>query len=417
MTAGNFLSVGRSVRAYVTLGPLVSFLLLLCSQGIAQQDQNTIAYRLSKVEIVGLQKVSREKFLELSGLQLNQSLKLADLQTVADKLYGSSLFAKIRYRYNWMGELLDVVFEVEEVSPDPTEPSSPVTAKPLVLGKIEFNGLQRCDSTTAIQATMLQVGAPFEQKQLNAAAKRLAGTGYFSEINYNYRKESGQAVALFEVVEFKWDVPCIFDNFVWFTTQELHDAVRKKIPSFEGASPDDEGIPNAIKTVLEQLLRHHRIDRGVNFIISSGNLEDPAVKAKKEFHFLTTGAPMPVCQVNFPGSSATIEKQMQSAIKPLLNVDYSSRQIAQYVENMLVPIYRQRGYLRVKFADPMAQPDRRANRKCQNGIHVSVPVVEGVVYKLGKFEWDGNQSIAISTMQDLFGMKAGATADGAKIDR
>src|SRR5262249_7500555 len=101
----------------------------------------------------------------------------------------------------------------------------------------------------------------------------------------------------------------------------------------------------------------------------------------------------------------------------LLNVDYSSQQFAQYVENTLIPIYRQRGYLRAKFGDLTAQPGQGANKKCQNGVNVSMPVEEGLAYKLGKFEWAGNQAIAMSTMQDLFGMKSGATADGAKIDK
>jgi outer membrane protein assembly factor BamA len=400
------------------IGLLASLILLLSVRGmVRQQDPDTVNFRLNKLEIVGLQKLSREKFLELSGLKLEQSLKLADLRPVADKLYSSSLFVKVRYRYSWMGDLLDVFFDVEEAPPVPPQPSLSSEPKPLTLGKIEFTGLQRCDRATAIQATGLQIGAPFDQKQLNAAAKSLTGSGYFSEVNYNYRLENDQGVALFEVVEFKWDIPCIFDNFVWFTPQELRDAVRKEIPSFEGASPDNEVIPNEIKSALEYLLRLRGIGRGVNFMVSSGNIEDPADRAKKEFLFVSTGAPIPVCQITFPGASAALQKQMQAAIKPLVNLDYSSRQFGEYLEKMLLPIYRQRGYLRSRFAGHTAEPDQGASKKCQNGVNVSAPVAEGVVYKLGKFEWAGNQAIDMSAMQDLLGMKAGATADGARIDK
>src|SRR4029434_2497959 len=101
---------------------------------------------------------------------------------------------------------------------------------------------------------------------------------------------------------------------------------------------------------------------------------------------------MPVCKVSFPGASAALEKQMQAGVKPLVNVDYSGQQFAQYIENTLLPIYRERGYLRAKFTAVSAQLDAGANKKCKEGINVSATVEEGAVYKLGKFEWVGSQT-------------------------
>jgi len=394
----------------------ISFLLLTGSRTGAAQEPDTQTFRLNKIDVNGLQKVSREKFIEVSGLQLGQNIKFADLKTVTSKLYSSGLFAKVRYQYSWMGDTLDVTFDVEESKPAPA-PAAPTAPKTPVLGKIEFSGLQRCDQATATNASGLQLGATFDQKQLNASAKRLADTGYFSEVNYSYREVDGQMVALFEVTEFKWDVECVFDNFVWFSQQELRDTVRKQLPGFDGALPDNEIVPKKIKAALEELLRQRGIQRVVNFMVSVGDLYSPDAKIRKGFVFVASGAPMPVCKVAFPGASPALEKQMQAGVKPLVNLDYSSQQFAQYIENTLLPIYRQRGYLRAKFTGVSAQLDVGANKKCQNGINVSAPIEEGVTYKLGKFEWAGNQAMEISTMQDLFGMKKGAPADGARIDK
>lgn len=394
----------------------VSLLLLVGAQARAEQEPETQTFRLNRLNVNGLQKISREKFLEVSGLRLGQNIKFADLKTVTNKLYGSGLFTKARYQYSWMGESLNVTFDVEERRPAPPRPAPAPPKKPM-LGNIEFSGLQRCDRTTAANASGLQLGAAFDQKQLNAAAKRLADTGYFSEVNYSYREVNGQMVALFEVTEFKWDVECVFDNFVWFSQQELRDTVRKQIPGFDGALPDNEIVPQKIKAALEELLRGRGIQRVVNFIVSVGDLYAPDAKIRKGFVFVASGAPMPVCKVAFPGASPSLEKQMQAGVKPLVNVDYSSQQFAQYIETTLLPIYRQRGYLRAKFTGVSAQLDAGANKKCQNGINVSTPVEEGAAYKLGKFEWAGNQALEMSTMQDLFGMKKGAPADGARIDK
>lgn len=101
-------------------------LLLLSLPGVAQTAPPAVL-RLAKLEIEGLQKISKEKALAISGLSLGQSLKLDDLNAVADKFYASGLFAQVRYRYSWTGEQLDVVFQVEEakrVAPAPRRPQS-----------------------------------------------------------------------------------------------------------------------------------------------------------------------------------------------------------------------------------------------------------------------------------------------------
>ena len=394
----------------------VSLLLLAGFGARAQQNPETQTFRLNKLDVNGLQKISREKFLEVSGLQPGQGVKFADLKAVANKLYDSGLFASVKYRYSWDGDNLDVTFDIEESKPPEPSPA-PAAPKTPVLGKIEFSGLQRCDQGTAVNALGLQLGAVLDQKQLNAATKRLGDTGYFSDVNYSYREVDGQMVAQFNVTEFEWDIQCIFDNFIWFAPQELREAVRKQIPGFEGAVADHVAFPKKIKAALEELLRSRGIQREVDFIIGVGDSDAHGSRIQKQLVFVSTGAPMPVCKVSFPGASAALGKQMQAEVKPIMNLEYSGRQFAQHIENTLLPIYRRRGYLQAKFGAVSAQLDAGANKKCKGGVNLSAQVVEGAVYKLGKFEWVGNQALEVETIQDLFRMKAGATADGAKIDK
>src|SRR5215475_4199005 len=269
------------------------FLVAADTQVCPGQNPETQTFRLNKLDVNGLQKISREKFLEVSGLRLGQGVKFADLKVVANKLYESGLFASVKYRYSWDGDNLDVIFDIEESKPPEPSPA-PASPKTPVLGKIEFSGLQRCDQTTAVNALGLQLGATIDQKQLNAAAKRQADTGYFSDVNYSYREVDGQMVALFEMTEFKWDTPCVFDNFVWFTPQELRDAVRKQIPGFEGAVADHEVFPKKIKAALGELLRSRGIQREVDFIIGVRDMDASGSRIQKQLVFVSTGAPMPV---------------------------------------------------------------------------------------------------------------------------
>lgn len=402
-----------NLRAWVS----AIILMLTMASGLFAQDPETMTFRLNKVEFIGLQKLTPEKLLEFSGLKIGQDIKFADLKPVANKLYDSGQIAKVSYRYSWDDNKLDVVFTIEESKPAP--PPEPVVAstKPATLNKIEFKGLQRLDQATAINSTGLKLGTVLDQQQLNAAAKQLADTGYFSEVTYNYRRENAEMIAVFDVIEFKWDVQCVFDNFVWFTKQELFAAIQRQVPGFNGYTTDHEALASRIGGALEQLLKQRGIQRTVNFMVSFGDLEAADSRLKKEFVFTSTGAPIPVCKVTFPGATTATEKQLQSSIKPLVSTNYSYSQFAQYVENMLLPVYSQRGFLLAKFADVVVQPDDGSNKKCPNGVNVLISVEEGAAYKLGKFDWVGNQTLEQETMQDLFGMKPGSMANGDKINK
>lgn len=407
--------VGMNSASHRSFALAVLWMLLLVP-GLFAQDPETMTFRLNKVEFSGVQKLNHEKLMELSGLKIGQEIKFADLKPAANKLYDSGQIAKVSYRYSWDNDKLDVVFSIEESKPAPA-PEPTASAKPSTLSKIEFKGLQQLDQATAIRDSGLKLGTMLDQQQLNAAAKQLADTGYFSEVSYNYRRENGEMVAVFDVVEFKWDVACVFDNFVWFTKQDLFAAIQRQIPKFNGFTTDHEAMASRIGGALDGLLKQRGIQRNVNFLVSFGDLEESDSRLRKEFVFTTIGPPMPVCKVVFPGATAAMEKQLQSGVKPLVSANYSYSQFAQQIEDTLLPVYSQRGYLLASFSDVVAQPDNGANKKCPNGVNVSIPVEEGAAYKLGKFDWVGNQTLAMETMQDLFGMKPGSTADGAKITK
>jgi outer membrane protein assembly factor BamA len=401
---GNWLRSGLSLLAAVWLAMLV-----------AAQTPMPTAFRLAKVDFEGLARISQERAVELSGLTLGQSLKLEDLNAAADKLYASGQFARVSYRYSWKGEQLEVTFLVEEAKPATPAPAPPPkVAKPVVWGKIEFQGLQRCDLATAVKAAGLKAETPFEQGQLNIAAKRLLSTGFFAEITYSFNQEEERVHALFTVVEAKWDGHCVFDNFIWFTRQEIYDAIRQEIPWFDGTAPDNPALINLLTGILDRLLQQRGIPRNTDYAVNAGDLlENP----KRDHLFLAAGPPLPVCRLRFPGATPALEKQLQASAKIMLGTDYSSYQLKHFAERALAPLYRQKGYLRATFADIAAQLDHGANKKCPGGVNVSLPITEGVSYKLGTFDWSGNQAIGNVALQDLFGMKKGATADGAKIDK
>jgi outer membrane protein assembly factor BamA len=79
-----------------------------------QQQPQTKTIRLSSIEVTGLQRITKEQAVAMSGLQVGQQIDIATLDAAAQKLVASGLFTNISYRLRGKPEQAIVTFEVEE---------------------------------------------------------------------------------------------------------------------------------------------------------------------------------------------------------------------------------------------------------------------------------------------------------------
>ena len=86
---------------------------------------------------------------------------------------------------------------------------------------MKFTGLNRFSETQAGKATGLQAGDSVTQAQLAAAVDKLAKSGAFDNVSFRYSTNGNSLNVEFQVVEVSKLLPCVFDNFVWFSDAEL----------------------------------------------------------------------------------------------------------------------------------------------------------------------------------------------------
>lgn len=278
------------------------------------------------------------------------------------------------------------------------------------LSKIEFTGLQRLSQTEAVAKSGLQVGQPVDVATLDAAAERLLESGLFKSLSYNYRTAGGQATVTFQVEELKWNVPIVFDNFVWFSDEELFKLIRQHVPTFDGTAPASGTITDQIKKILEDLLRAKKIAGDVEYMAtvdSSGK--------QPEHLFEIKNASIPVCALKFSGAAVVPESELVKSSSAILNNSYSQKFVSAYVENNLLLIYRERGYMRAAFRAPQIKLE--TNAECQDGVVVTVPVEEGAAYTWNRAEWADHQALSVAELDAALGMRPEELANGAKIDK
>lgn len=288
------------------------------------------------------------------------------------------------------------------------------------LGKIEVTGLQHVTEGQVVEASGLEVGQQVDVAALDAAAERLLGTGLFTKLGYRYRTKGVEAVVTFEVEESKAErnMPVVFDNFVWFTEEELVRAVREELPAFDGNAPESSGAVAAVTRALERLLRARKIAGQVDYMPSA----DMAGGNAKHV-FSVKGVSIPICALQFPGASAITEKELVGNATPLLKADYSQEFVEGFAEATLKPLYWQRGHLRARFGRPgatIAAVDANTAAgadNCKGGASVSVPVEEGAAYSWERAVWAGNAALTAAELDAALGMKSGEIADGLKINK
>jgi len=164
------------------------------------------------------------------------------------------------------------------------------------LGRIEFVGLKRLTRDQVIAMSGLKVGQAIDATVLDAAANELLKSGLFRRLSYRVHAVGNQAVVTFQIEESAVSLPVVFENFVWFSDEEIVTAIRKDVVFFNGTAPAAGETPDKIAAALQRLLNEKHIAGQVEYL--------PYVsKDKQELLFTVKGAHIPICSLHFPGAA------------------------------------------------------------------------------------------------------------------
>ncbi len=283
--------------------------------------------------------------------------------------------------------------------------------KQFTLRRVEVVGLQRLTAQKVIATSGLKVGDTINPAVIDAAAEKLMQSGLFKKLAYKLRTTADEATVIFEVEEASRNLPVVFENFVWFSEDEIARTVRQDVPFFDGTAPEAGTTTDKIAAALQRLLSQKKIPGRVEHM-SYTNL----AKGTQEIMFTVEGVKIRVCSLHFPGAAAISEAELIKASEALLKSDYSRKDASSFANYTLFPLYRHLGYLRAQFQQPTAALEESPS-PCAGGVALTIPVDEGVVYSWGATEWSGNQVLTNEDLTAALGMTAGEVADGVKIDK
>lgn len=279
------------------------------------------------------------------------------------------------------------------------------------LAKIDVVGAKRYTTAEVTKVSGLEIGQALAVADLEGVARRIASIGLFTSVKYQYVTTATDMALTFSIDEEALTTPVVFDNFVWFTDDELAGLLRQSIPQFNGLVPSNAGISAFLSRELEKILAARKIAGRVEFSL----LTDRTARTVNRFVFSVTGAgaALSVCAVRFDGAQGLGNAVLQEVAQELKGKAYSRSFTLAFANGTLTQVYRRRGFLKASVAPPNAAPDTGGG--C-GGVTVTLPVSEGLAYVWDHAEWTGNATVSAKELNVALAMKSGDVVDLARIE-
>jgi outer membrane protein assembly factor BamA len=278
------------------------------------------------------------------------------------------------------------------------------------LAGVTVVGSKRYDGPAIAHATGLKVGDNLTIDSLNEAARKLGTLGVFSQVTFRYTTRGNAMNVVFTVEDAGQLLPCTFGNFLWFSPQELREGLRSRVPLFDGNAPPGGAMLDLISAALVAMLETRGIHAQVQFL-PQGQAGGPI----QSMQFRAVGVPIPVRKIDFTGVQKVDATIVQQAAKPLLDKDYDMSTIRDFARGTVVNVYRERGYLRADFGDPV--PQFLSGDPTPNAVAVTIPVTEGEQYHLKEIAWSGDSVIPYTELAKSLHGAVGAPLNAVQLEQ
>ena len=268
---------------------------------------------------------------------------------------------------------------------------------------INVTGTKRYTPAEIIAATGLQPGQTVSEADFKRASQQLGETGAFSDVAYTYQYSAQGTKLDLQVADSSQFIPVRFDNFVWFSDQELVEKLHSIVPLFQGQLPVAGSLIDQVSDALQALLLERKLQGRADYMRAAH--QDGPIDA---FVFKVTGPTLRIRNVAFTGAAPTELPLLQAAAKDLPGQEYLRSMLQIQAEKNLLPIYLERGYLKAAFGDTQAKVAQENPQ--ETSVDVEFPVNSGREYKLTQIQWSGNTVFPAEKLQPFIHVQTGQYA-------
>jgi outer membrane protein assembly factor BamA len=291
---------------------------------------------------------------------------------------------------------------------------APASQRQLI--SIKVTGNKRFSENAIIAASGLQIGSVVTEDDFKKAATRLGAFGILSDIGYTFSFSSAGTKLELQVTEAPKFVPARFEDFVWFSDEELLKRIQERAPLFNGELPLSGRLADHVSDVLQALLVENSIPGHVEYE-RAGKQDGPV----DSIVYKVSDVLIQIRDINFVGAADADIPALKAATQRLRDTEYSRSVLSALVQHQLTPVYLARGYLKAAFGEPQTTVVKKPSANGDEGprnltiVDVTFPVVPGDQYKLKGLEWSGNHELPTETLQKMVRAQTGEPANTVRL--
>ena len=277
------------------------------------------------------------------------------------------------------------------------------------LVSLHANGSQRYSEADVLQATGLTLNQPVTQEDLEQAANRLGATGVFVAVHFQFMPVAQGVSATYELTDNAATAPVIFENFVWFSPDQLVSELHSRIPLFQGRLPGAGTLLEDAKLALQALINSKNIQGTVKASINGQLGQFISVS------YAVEGVEPRIVAVKFDGAKQANAVVLEDAAQALLQSPYGQSTVRAFCNSKLKDLYLARGFLKANFGEPLY---RLANDSLQNPtVEVTITVEEERQYRFAGVTWTGNTIVPTQELQKVVSLESGDFANVVKLEK
>ena len=169
------------------------------------------------------------------------------------------------------------------------------------LSAINVTGSQRYKPEDVAAATGLQIGQTVHEDDFRAAARLLGDSGAFRDVAFSFDYSAKGTKVEFQVTDSPDFVPARFENFVWFSNQDLAQQLHARVPLFHGELPVRGDLVDQVSLALQAMLIEDKVEGRADYM-RVGAEGGPT----EAFDFSVTGPRITIRDVQFPGADPSL---------------------------------------------------------------------------------------------------------------
>ncbi len=296
------------------------------------------------------------------------------------------------------------------------KPFSQVPASQRQLISVKVTGNKRFSESQIVAASGLQIGTVVTEDDFKRAATRLGAFGIFSDVAYTFSYSSAGTKLELQVTEIEKFVPVRFEDFVWFSDQDLVKRIQERAPLFNGELPLSGRLADQVSDVLQALLVENSIPGHVEYE-RAGKQDGPV----DSIVYRVADVLIQIRDVNFVGAADPELSALKAASQRVRDTEYSRTVLSALVQHQLTPVYLARGYVKATFGPPQTKIVKKPSAENEDGprnltiVDVTFAVTPGDQYKLKGLEWSGNHEFPMDTLQKMVRAQSGEIANTVRL--